>query len=237
MIVEPAPATGPSRRRRAAARIALVAPAMLLALVVGAALLGRHDDAGRTPAIVLATAPSTAAPGPSSAATASPGPTIPPEVDGLRVRTVQEVLAERAAGGLDPPTGALAVAGYLGVPTPPTPCDALNTGSGPLGVLGPLCTRSALLGASGWSQVNSEGFSGIGAHLRAEVPTGVELPGGIERTTLEAGGRPIAVVVIGRFTAPPAEGCTAFAVDCDLGFEIEDVPWFDLAASSWRPEA
>jgi len=240
MIVEPVSTNARSRRRRVAARLLLAVPVALLVGVIGVGAFGTHpaDEPGPTAqAIAASQAPRTGgrsvAPAPTkpTAATSLVGaPTAPLELDGLRVRSVNEVLAERAAGALDPPMTEIAVAGYLGVPDPPLACDMLNRGAGPLGVLGPLCTRDALLTAYQWTRSGGEEFGGIGPLLHAQFPQGVLLPDGIERTTDQNAGRPIATVLFGRFEAKPPAGCRVLDEACDEPFIVDGVAWADATA-------
>jgi hypothetical protein len=235
MIVEPVSTNARSRRRRLAARLLLVVPVLLLAGVIGLGVLGGGDGDHGTIAQAIPTTPMTATARPSIGPTAAPSPSAatslvgtqdsPTQLDGLRVRSVTEVLAERAAGALDPPMPEIAIAGWLGVPNPPVSCDMLNRGAGPLGVLGPLCTRDALLAAYQWTDGYGDAFAGIGPHIHARFPQGVLLPDGIERTTDEIHGRPIASVLFGTYQAPPPKGCRVLEQECDGQFVVDSVGW------------
>jgi hypothetical protein len=241
MIVEPVSTNARSRRRRLAARLVLVVPVLLLAGVIGLGALGGGVGDHGTTAQAIPTTHMSATARPSTAPTVAPSPSAatslagtqdsPTQLDGLRVRSVTEVLAERAAGALDPPMPEIAIAGWLGVPNPPVSCDMLDRGAGPLGVLGPLCTRDALLAAFQWTDSYGEGFAGIGPHIHARFPQGVLLPDGIERTTDEVHGRPIATVLFGTYQAPPPKGCRVLEQDCDGRFVVDGVGWADATAA------
>lgn len=247
MIVEPVPAATRSRRRRFAGRLALAVPVVVFVGVVGLGVLGGDGEPPGSPrsSVTARASEASGAPAPTPAATrllsmssVVAGGSAPADLDGLRVRGVEEVLAERAAGALEPPTTPLAVAGYLGTPYPPMGCTdadgARVEAPTPIDVLGPLCTRDAILAAFQWSLAGSEGFTGIGPHLHVIVPVGVDLPDGIERTTMIARGGPIEAVLFGRFDAPLPPGCRAVTSDCDLGFVVESVAWADSPAAAIR---
>lgn len=251
MIIEPVPTTTSSRHRRAAARLALAIPVVLFAGVVAVGVLGRSTaPSPQRPAIAVpaATEPAPLVALASEAPRRTPPPPPPAEVDGLAVRVVPDVLAKRAAGGLGPSAGLIAVGGYLGVPNPPATCDpaggapsASDPAPSPSGLdvgfdpLGPMCARQAIVALTSWSLAGSEGFSGIGPHLHVRVPVGVRLPDGIDRTTMAASGGPFQVIVVGRFETVPPTGCRAVAVDCDTGFVLEGVAWVEGEASATNP--
>jgi hypothetical protein len=239
MIVEPVPTATRSRRRRAVARAALVVPVALLLVVIAAGVLGRTTAPVPVPsapivARIVAASPSAS---PGFVTIDPPRPTSRPTViDGMPVRSVSDVLARTAAGTRPPSTQLLAVAGYVGVPNPPATCDDSTAGAlDPLGVLGPLCNRPALMALVPWSLAGSEGFAGIGAHLHLRVPVGVRLPDGIERTTMQASGGPLEVVVVGSLDTVPADGCLRIDVECDVRLQLDDVAWVEDGASTGQP--
>ncbi len=242
MIIEPVPTSPRSPRRRVAQLAGVVAPVALLALIIGGGLLG----ATGTPAGVApgtgATAgdrgaagdPLTTDPG-SAAATRPPdgrparsdGSTgFPTVVAGLPVHSVVDALATHDDHD---PERLFAVAGYLGVLDPPADCEG-----GPLGPLGPVCERIGVLAQVPWSFSGGAAFAGLGPHLHPRFSIGMSLPAGISRTTSEARGAPIPVVVIGRFDIPPGD-CSPDADPCDARFLADGVAWADGAPTRVRP--
>jgi hypothetical protein len=222
MIVEPVPTVGRSRRRRALARLALIAPPVLLAAVVAAGVLGGNGPGARPSAVALTRTPAPSPPTrPVDPAPAPTSASPPATIDGLRVRLVTDVVAERASGRLPPADELVAVAGYLSLPGLAGMC--LDTGDGERDVLDPLCERAALLTWTTWS-LDGGDFSGIGPHVHLRVPIGVRLPDAIGRTTGAASDRQVEVVVIGRVDPAPGGPCSAGSV-CETSLRLDDVAW------------
>lgn len=238
MIVEPVPTNSPSRRRRVLARLALLVPVVLLAAVVGIAVLGRNPTPDRPLAALEAATPDAPA-GPSAepGASARPPATIPTvlqprrppfpsAIDGLVVQSVPQALEGPA---VERSGEVVAIGGYFGLPIVPTDCgDGIDP-------LGPLCERTALLTEVPWSLVGSEGFSGIGPHVHAVAPLGLRLPDQIQRTTMAASGGPLTAVLIGRFGDFIQDGCTEAGAACEARFDLEAVAWAEGSPFQVRP--
>ena len=243
MIIEPVPATTRSHRRRVARLAGTVAPVALLAVIVGAGVLGGSETPRTATDLPGASAPRPGstddAPGstgdalsPASPRGTSPavpagrsveddGSTrFPTVAAGLRGHTVVEALALR---DIDPLGRLLAVAGYLGVLDPPAGCQG-----GLLGPFGPACERVGVLAQAPWSFSGAAVFAGLGPHLHPRFPVGISLPAGIARTTAAARGDPIPVVVIGSFEAAP-DDCGQGANPCDARFLADGIAWADGA--------
>jgi hypothetical protein len=214
MIVEPTPTNPRSPWRRALRLGGLVLPPALLAVVVGAGVLGPRPD----PLPPLDPAPPAAAlPGTSPAASAVPespavedGPPIPVQFGDLGSVSAGDLVAGRREGRA-PAT--VAVGGYLSV-TPAGGCDDL-----PGGPLGPWCARDGVLADAPWPA--GGGLASRPAHVHLTVPIGVRLPAAVER----GGGGDHRVLAVGRFEDGAACGETGGR--CDHGFIVERFAWAD----------
>ena len=228
MIVEPVPAERRSRRRRALGWIAVAVPVLLLVAVAGAGFLGQ--EAPRKPAVAaIASAAPSASPASSSpkpftvvSDPKSRRPPFPVSIDGFAVKTIPEVLAGSAS---DAPGDVVAIGGYLGVLDPPTDCaDGFDP-------LGPLCERDIVIAEIQWSMTGGASFAELGPHVHVHVPVGIRLPADLARTTPEMRGPPLPAVVVGRVDGSPEPGC----VDCETGFELDAVAWFEGLPYAARP--
>ncbi|MEW6223035.1 MAG: hypothetical protein AB1627_00250 [Chloroflexota bacterium] len=236
MIVEPVPTRPRSPLRRAAGWLGVALPPVLLVGVVAAGVLGRPaedraatgaatpDASGEPAAAVTPAAPVTAGPaaptGPGPVA-ADGGPAWPTVAADLAVRSVSNALDIR---GRAAPDRMLAVAGYLGVLTPPDGCPAETAGG-----LGPWCERRGMLVEQPWVTSGGGVFAPIGIHLHPRFPVGVRVPDAIASTTREAGGGPVPVVLVGRFE-PDSEFCQGLGPSCEARFLVDQVAWVDGAA-------
>jgi hypothetical protein len=223
MIVEPVPTRPRSALRRAAGWIGMTLPPVLLVGVVAAGILGRPAEGPR--------GDGDASPGAVASQPAGPeepdgGPAWPTVAADLAVRSVSNALEIR---GRAAPDRMLAVAGYLGVLTPPAGCPA-ETDDG----LGPWCERRGMLVELPWVTSGGGVFAPLGVHLHPRFPVGVRLPDTIARTTREAGGGPVPVVLVGRFE-PDSEFCTRLGPSCEARFLVDQVAWVDGAAFPSRP--
>ncbi len=242
MIVAPTPTAPPSPARRRLGTGAVFLPAVLLAAIVGAGLLGPHPGEARPR--VPAGSPAGAAPAtqlrpssPSPAATTGPavGPAIveirapdafPGSIASLEVRSVTAILAAHpAVGGPE----IVAVSGYLLAWPDGASCSRPTASLGSAG-----CDRSAILSEQSWATTGGGGFSGLPPHLHALVPAGVPLPPGVllpagDLTDLQVPTGdvfPRPVVVIARFGASSA-GCREDLEGCLDPFTIDRVAWAD----------
>ena len=238
MIVEPVPAESRSRRRRRLGRLLVVVPVLLLVAVVGAAVIGAGGQAP-VPSPVVA-ARSTPAASPAADAGGQPG-SWPQMVLGLPVRTVPQVLTDRAAGRspvAGVPAGIVAIGGWLGAEDASTLCgdDAVAGGPAtqPVDAAGPLCIRRVVLVASPWPSGAVLSVGAAGPHVHAFVPLGVRLPDDIATHTMAAGGAPIEVVAVGRFS-DLADGCGANGIACDTGFQLDGIAWTPDGDLASRP--
>ena len=231
MIVEPVPTRPRSPLRRAAGWLGVALPPVLLVGVVAAGVLGRPAEdrtatgaatpgvATREPAAAVTSEPSaTTGPGPGAVAG---GPAWPTVAADLAVRSVSKALEIR---GRAAPDRMLAVAGYLGVLTPPDGCPE-ETADG----LGPWCERRGMLVEQPWVTSGGGVFAPIGVHLHPRFPIGVRVPVAIAGTTREAGGGPVPVVLVGRFE-PDSEFCQGLGPSCEARFLVDQVAWVDGAA-------
>ncbi len=248
MIVAPVPTSPRSPRRRALRAAAILLPAVLLAAIVGAGALGPRPAAPSTPhGAIGATPEPSAARLPSAGGGTTPQPTgprtveiapaepFPREVASLPVRTVSSTLAAFHAGG----SPVVAVAGYL-LAWPDDGTCLPNAA----GLPGGACDRVSVLGETTWSKYGGGGFAGIGPHLHARIPPGIELPAGAEIPAPapgaipapEDGASPIPVVVIGRFGDSPP-GCNEELNGCVDPFTIERFAWASGSAITLAPAA
>ncbi len=237
MIVEPVPAAPRSRRRRLAARAGLAVPVLLLAAVIGAALLGESRRPPR-PSLVAVVPAATPArrrrrtPSPSTATRRAPAATDLPD----RARRAAPSAPWTTSSPSGPPgrwtrpPACSRSPATSARPNPPATCDprAARHRRRPGAVAerldvgrpaGPLCTRESILALVRWSLAGSEGFSGIGPHLHVVVPVGVQLPDGIERTTMRRAAGPSASSCSGgsacrRRTAAGRSSSTATRASC-----------------------
>jgi hypothetical protein len=236
MIVEPVPTRPRSPLRRAAGWLGMALPPVLLVGVVAVGILGRpaeDEPAGgaATPG-APASLPSPAAM-PEPVTSADPGlgavdggPAWPTVAADLAVRSVTDALEIRSRAVAD---RVLAVAGYLGVLTPPAGCPA-ETADG----LGPWCERRGMLVEQPWVTSGGGVFAPLGVHLHPRFPVAVRVPDAIAGTTREAGGGPVPVVLVGRFE-PDGELCREIGPQCEARFLVDQVAWVDGAAFPSRP--
>jgi hypothetical protein len=209
-----------------------MAPVVLLVAVVGGGLVGQAGDDRPAPSPPAASARVAEAPSPNATTTiptpgvagidGNPGvddgvPAYPRVVANLRVLTVPEALDLRSAAIPDRP---VAIAGYLGIPTPATDCP------GSAGGLGPLCGRRGILAEQPWVTRGAGIFASLGVHLHPDFPVGVLLPDAVERSTRAVGGDPVPVVLVGRFQ-PDGRACRAVGPPCEARFLVDRVMWAD----------
>ncbi|OGO56448.1 MAG: hypothetical protein A2V85_03590 [Chloroflexi bacterium RBG_16_72_14] len=236
MIVEPVPTRPRSPLRRAAGWLGMALPPVLLVGVVAAGILGRPaEDKPAAGAATPGAAASLPAPGASTEpiatteagpAAADGGPAWPTVAADLAVRSVTDALVIRSRAA---PDRELAVAGYLGVLTPPEGCPA-ETADG----LGPWCERRGMLVEQPWVTSGGGVFAPIGVHFHPRFPVGVRVPDAIAGTTREAGGGPVPVVLVGRFE-PDSAFCTRLGPSCEARFLVDQVAWVEGAAFPSRP--
>ena len=229
MIIEPVPTNPRSPVRHGLQLAGVVLPIVLL---VGVVALGSLGPKAMPPTALTVTGepavPDAPTPEPSAEALGPSGsPSVWPRVVAdLAVRTVGEVLSLR---GRIAPDRALAVAGYLGVPTPPSDCPGQPTGS-----LGPLCERRGMLAQEPWVMSGGGVFAPIGAHLHPRFPVGVRLAEPVAGTTRDAGGGPVPVVLVGRFE-PDGDLCRDIGPECEARFLVDQLAWVNGAAFPVRP--
>jgi len=227
MIIEPTPTNPRSRIGRAARMLGLALPVLLLAAVVGGGVLGRSAAPASPEPSPAQTAAAAAAPDrsatPEIEAVDGGGERALPEVIGnLAVRTVTEALAIRDDSG---PDLVVAVAGHLGMLRPAEGCT--DPVAGPLG---PLCERQGVLTEEPWVTTGGGAFSTLGVHLHPRFPVGVRVPDEAGRSTTQAGGPPL-VVVLGRFEAG-GDDCQPAGFRCGRTFVADRVAWVDGAPTS-----
>lgn len=230
MLVEPVP-TGPrSPARRALQLVGLAVPVVLLAGVVTAGALGPQpeplpgDDLASPRDVAIASPPAAATPDAAAPDAESPAVVeFPSRLAGLVVRSVADTLA---AHRVDPRTGVVAVAGHLTIRDLPAECADRY-----LGPFGTFCERRTVLADAPTrpypaSTGGGSGFAALGPHLHPTVPVGVRLPPDVV-VAPGRDGSPVAVVVLGRFTAPGPGPCIGGSRSCDEAFTMERVAWVD----------
>lgn len=227
MIVERVPTSPRSPAGRAIRLAGLAVPALLLAGVVTAGLLGPRPearsaaerDASAPPSVALA-APGSIAPAPDDA----PSPvTFPRSARDLPVRSVA---ATRDAQGRNPQAHVIAVAGYLTIEDLHPSCVDRWLGSFGRSCAGRTVLADAPTRPFPSSTGGGAGFGALGAHLHPTFPPGVRVP-----RELKAGagrdGSPVPVVVLGRFDPLAAGSCMPGNRGCDEAFIVERVAWVD----------
>ncbi|MEI7743670.1 MAG: hypothetical protein WCK58_07970 [Chloroflexota bacterium] len=236
MIIEPVP-TNPTAPWRRALRVAgIVAPAALLLAVVAAGVLGPRPELPPTaplPSVADAAiaAPSVtvpASPAPSTPGDPAPleGPPPPAGFAGLRTLSVPHLLDHRLAGQA---LGLVAVGGWLAMPSGTDACDGIS-----LDPTGPWCLRTGILADGPWSGVR--GISApIPAHVHVTIPVGVRVPPSVAGTADVAGGAPVAVLVLGRFTDDGVACAGGSRGSCEDGFVVERIAWAAGARTGLTP--
>jgi hypothetical protein len=246
MIVEPQPTSPRSPARRTLRLVGVAAPIVLLAGIVGAALLGPRPAGAPSPdsSAVAAVSGRTRDPasdpasdrtgderGDAATQAASDRPvvlsdgtttTFPETWIGFRVRSVAETRAERQAGGA---AGIVAVAGYFSYGSLSWTCaDAYLDASG--------CDGRTLLADEDVLPTPENGgvFGAIGPHLHPTFAQGVRAPAP-DGSPSDPHREPIPVVVLGRYTDPVGVPCSPTSRDCGQAFAVDRVVW--VAGRPW----
>ncbi len=222
MIVEPVGPPARGRLRRLANATALAVPILILGAVLAVGLLGR---VGQEPATLPTPDDPSGSPGMSDpVARAAERASFPAAIDGLPVRNVGATV-RRQDGGLG--SGIRAVRGYLSLGEIPLACaDEI------LGPAGALCWRHGLL----LDELESPWAAGAAPRmadapvLRPQFPPAVRLPADVAGTIAEADGRPLPVVLLGRFEEPVSGVC--LGAGCPAAFIVRGVAWYD--GHVWR---
>ena len=207
----------------------IVLPAVLLAGVVGAGVLGPHPvsepspppAARATAGPVTGVIPAPASPAPTPAPTPAPGAggPFPPVVAGIAVSGVPEAQMRIRSGS----SGPLAVAGYLtGVKATGACASAVD----PAERFGPLCERVATL-LSQPAERDGSKAAASGSVMQVRLPVGTRLPDGMTDTSAPA------VVIVGRELGPP-EACDS-VVPCRGTFTADQVAWASGAVVDVEP--
>jgi hypothetical protein len=232
MIVQPA-SLGPSGRPRRVLRIVgLVVPVVLLAGIVGAAVLGPPPTSTNVPP----SGPTVAVASPAAAETAAPSPAATPGVAvfparfaGLDVHGVRWTVEARNRGLA---RGVVAVAGYLGLDAVPEVCRDRR-----LGVFGAFCRRVGVLAEAPWSGAAHESPDPAGFHLHPQFPKAVRIPSQAAFVALSSSTATPPVIVLARFSDPRAEPCIPEGRHCGQELVVERVVWVDGTEFPTTPTA
>jgi hypothetical protein len=262
VLIEPTPALPPSRRGgRARLVAAVVAPALVLVVVVGAGTLGA-SPASTDPSERPAALASPAAVAPSVAPTGAVAPDapaadvlggFPARVLGLPARTVADLLDLRRAGALGDELQA--VLGYVTVRPGTRDCFIGDeTGATLPMVQATGCRREIVVSDAdepllGWTDGEVAWLGQIGqGHLHAPVFPGVSLadleilvaqrPPTTSDGVAGAGGEPAPIapapaLVIGRFDDPRVADPRSSVRHVNETFMVERVAW---ASGSWQEQ-
>ena len=220
MIVQPESLAPRSRRRRIVRIVGVTAPAVLLAGVVAAGILGPpaaepERSSPDVPVVAIADPRAQASPSePARAAAVAPN-----TLAGLEVHGVRWTVEARSRGLA---RGVIAVAGYLGMDSIPETC-----GDDQLSIIGTFCDRVAVLAEAPWHGLTLAQPDAPGFHLHPQFRAGIAIPSQAASVAISASAATPAVIVLGRFSDARAQPCIPEGRHCGQEFVVERVAWVE----------